>query len=379
MGKSTLFKALTLADTEIGAFPFTTIKANIGVGYVRTKCECIKNNTVCNPKNGVCRNGIRYSPTKLIDVAGLVPGAHEGKGLGNQFLDDLRQADALIHVVDISGNTNEAGEACKNHDPEKDILFLIEEVDQWFGQIVEKNYKKISNKIRCESNKIEVELCNVLSGLGVNEAQIKNALDKSGLSKNTAWSSKDCFDFAKELRMISKPIMIAANKVDSGFDNYMRLKDKYDMTPVCAEAELALREADINGLIEYIPGDSSFKVLKEIDGKKKAGLDFIKSKILEVHGSTGVQSIINSSVFEKLDMILVYPVENESKLSDTKGNVLPDSILLKNGATVLDLAYKIHSDIGDKFVSAIDCKKKMKVAKNHKLATGDIIKIHSRA
>ena len=110
VGKSTFFKAATLAEVEIGNYPFVTIKANSGVGYVKVKCVDQEFGVQCDPRKGYCKNGIRFVPVELIDVAGLVPGAHEGKGMGNQFLDDIRQADVLIHVIDGSGGTNEKGE-----------------------------------------------------------------------------------------------------------------------------------------------------------------------------------------------------------------------------------------------------------------------------
>ena len=375
VGKSTFFKALTLADAEIANFPFTTIKANVGVGYVRSACPCRDQNLKCNPRNSICRGGVRFTPVKLIDVAGLVPGAHEGKGLGNQFLDDLRQADALIHIVDISGRTSEGGEACEGHDPEEDIAFLMEEVDLWFAAIVKRNWSKVKNKIKYESKKLVEELMSILAGLGVSEYHVKCALEASGLAGKSDWTDEECERFAIKLRRISKPIIIAANKIDQGRGNFERLKDKYGMIPVCAEAELALREADKSGLIEYIPGDGTFTVRGDLDEKRKKALDYINEKILKVYGSTGAQAALNRAVYETLGLITVYPVENENKCADGKGMVLPDTYLMPKDSTALDLAYKIHTDIGNKFIGAIDCRTKMKVGKEHKLKDGDVIKI----
>jgi ribosome-binding ATPase len=375
VGKSTLFKALTLADAEIANFPFTTIKANVGVGYARSKCPCGDFKTPCNPRNSVCRDGVRFVPVKLIDVAGLVPGAHEGKGMGNQFLDDLRQADALIHVVDISGKTDENGEPSEGHDPEGDIRFLIEEVDLWFAAIVRKNWATVRSKVKYESKKIVAELMGVLAGLGIREGQVKKALDEAGLADSTEWGDEDCDRFARRLRAISKPIIIAANKIDQGHDNWERLRGKYDMVPVCAEAELALREADKHGLIRYVPGDGSFTVTGQVDDKRRKGLDYISERILKKYGSTGAQQALNKAVYETLGLITVYPVENENKVADGKGAVLPDAFLLPRDSTALDLAYKIHTDIGEKFIGAIDARTRMKVGKDHKLKEGDVIKI----
>ncbi len=377
VGKSTFFKALTLADAEIAGFPFTTIKANIGVGYVRGKCPCNEFNVECNPNNSVCKKGNRFTPIKIIDVAGLVPGAHEGKGLGNQFLDDLRQADVLIHIVDISGRTDELGEACVNHDPEEDIKFLEDEVNHWFAGIIRKNWKKIKSKIVHADAKLVDELTTILTGLSVSEGHVKNALKKTRLEDNRDWSDEDIMRFAIVLRQISKPILITANKIDLGMDNFDRLQAKYEMIPVCAEAELALREADAHELIEYVPGDGEFTVKGELTEKQSKAMEFVKTKILEKHGSTGVQKSLNKAVYDVLGLITVYPVENEGKLSDKKGKVLPDSYLVPNDSTALDLAYKVHTDIGEKFIGAVDARTKQKVGKDHVLADCDVIKIIS--
>jgi len=375
VGKSTFFKALTLAEAEIANFPFTTIKANIGVGYTRKECACKSLSVECSPNNSICREGNRFVPVKAIDVAGLVPGAHEGKGLGNQFLDDLRQADVLIHIIDISGRTNEKGEVTDNYDPEKDIKFLEEEIDLWFFQILKKNWKKIYNKTKHSHKDLITELAEQLSGLEVNEEQVGEAAKKSDLTESTDWSDEQLLEFATNLREISKPIIIAANKIDLDHGNFERLNENYNLVPVCSEAELALRQAEKAGIIGYLPGDKEFKIIKDVDEKQRKALEFIQNNVLNRHGSTGVQSCLNTAVFEILKQIVVYPVENENKFTDNKGNVLPDAHLLPEGSTALDLAYKVHTDIGDKFIGAIDCKTKMKVGKDHQLNDCDIIKI----
>ncbi|PNV77899.1 MAG: redox-regulated ATPase YchF, partial [Thermoproteota archaeon] len=94
VGKSTFFSAATMSEVEIGDRPFVTIKPNEGVGYVRVRSVCTELNVRCDPKYGWCNGINRFVPVKLMDVAGLVPGAHQGRGLGNQFLDDLRKSDA---------------------------------------------------------------------------------------------------------------------------------------------------------------------------------------------------------------------------------------------------------------------------------------------
>ena len=377
VGKSTFFKAATLIDAEIANFPFTTIKPNIGMAAVRVKCACKEFGVSCNPKNSVCMDGQRYIPVKAIDVAGLVPGAHEGKGLGNQFMDELRMADALIHVVDIAGRTNEKGEPATDHDPETDIKFLIEEIDMWFYSIIKKNWHKISSKIKYNNKDLLKELSEQMAGLGISEYSVKKALDISGLYDKSGWEDDDIKAFASKLREIAKPILIAGNKIDlDSKKNYERLKEEYAITAVCAEAELALRQAHNAGVIKYLPGDADFIILKEdLPEKQKKALDFMRTNILQKYDGTGVQKCINHAVFDVLKLIIVYPVENEGKLTDSKGNVLPDARLLPEGSKAIDLAYKIHTDIGDRFIGAIDCKTKKKIGRETVLKDGDVIKI----
>ncbi len=375
VGKSTFFKALTLSDVEIAGFPFTTIEANLGVGYVRVDCACRYFNLDCVPQNSFCVEGQRFVPVKIIDVAGLVPGAHKGKGLGNKFLDDLRRADALIHVVDIAGRTDEVGDPTEDHDPEFDIKFLEEEIDLWFHDILRRNWAKIAGKIKYAGSDLIRELTEQLSGLGVNDVQVKEAINKSGLAGKSGWGDEDLRIFSVRLRESSKQILVCGNKIDLDHTNFDRLKGKYTIIPSCADAELALRRAEKSNLISYLPGDCGFKILGDIDEKQRRGLDFIQEKVLDRFKSTGVQSCLNTAVFDMLKMIVAYPVENENKLTDSKGNVLPDAYLLPAGSTALDLAYRIHTDIGDRFIGAIDCKTKKKIGRDHVLCSGDVIKI----
>lgn len=381
VGKSTFFKALTLADAEVANYPFTTINANIGVGHVRVPCACKEFDVNCSPKNSICINKNRYVPVKVIDVAGLVPGAHEGKGLGNKFLDDLRQADALIHIIDISGKTDEKGEPCSGHDPESDIKFLENEIDMWFFSIIKRNWNKIYAKVRHGKHSVLKELAEQLSGLGINEHHIAHAMRESELTEEPDWTDDDLKNFAVNLRKISKPITIAANKIDlDNSGNFERLKENYDIIPVCSEAEFALKKATEARIIEYLPGDNDFKPLEkfnEINDKQKNALEFMKN-ILEKFGSTGVQECLNKAVFDVLKMIVVYPVEDEHKLMDGKGNILPDAFLMLAGSTAIDLAYRVHTDIGDKFIGAVDCKTHMKVGREHELKDGDVISILAR-
>ncbi|MEM5879244.1 MAG: redox-regulated ATPase YchF [Candidatus Aenigmatarchaeota archaeon] len=370
VGKSSFFKAATLIDVEIANRRFVTISPNAGIGYVITDCVCKEFGVKCNPKNSICKNGKRFIPIKLIDVAGLIPGAHAGKGLGNKFLDDLRQASAFIHIVDASGLTDAEGNPTQGYDPSFDVEFVKEEIELWFADVVKRALTKIG-KAGSKAELVQM-LAEQLSGLEVNKKQIETVLEK-------VWIS-DAEKFAREIRRISKPMLIAANKIDlpEAQKNFELLKEKFKdliIIPTSADYEIALRKAAEAGLIDYLPGDG-FKVLDEskLSEAQKKAMEKIRA-LIEKYGSTGVQDCLNKAVFDLLGYIVVYPVEDENKLCDKHGNVLPDALLMPKGSTALDLAFKIHTEIGEKFICAIDARSKRRLGKDYVLQNNDVIRI----
>jgi len=379
-GKSTFFSAASLVDAEIGNRPFVTIKPNQGTGYVTVKCVHQEFGKKCQPQNSKCEAGFREIPVTLLDVAGLIEGAWQGKGLGNQFMNDLMQASALIHVLDCSGTTDAEGNATKGHNPAEDVRFLEKEVDYWVKGILQRNWDKIS-KTADASGKPWEGIAKQLSGLGMNEEQVRNVFEREGFGeKPSEWNEEELLRFASAIRQKSKPMLIACNKMDlpEAKENFEALKKEFPekiFVPCCAEAELALRKAAKAGLIEYVPGSGEFRELKEMPEKQKKALDFIREQVLSVFGSTGVQEAINKTAFGLLKLIVVYPVEDANKLSSGKGHVLPDAYLLKEGSTAIDLAAAIHTDFVQRFVAAIDCRTKQKLGKEHSLKNNDVVKV----
>lgn len=381
VGKSTFFKAATLAEVEIASYPFTTIKPNHGIGFVKIDCIDKEFNTQCQPNHGFCINHKRFVPVELMDVAGLVPGASEGKGLGNQFLDDLRQADVFIHIIDISGATDEKGKPIENYDISKDIIFLEKELNQWFLGILKKVWKSFARKSELEEDNFAQAVANQFSGLKVKEEDIKNVLLKLNLPKKAStWNDKQLLEFASELRKESKPMIIAANKIDTpkGKENYEKLKNQFldlIIIPCSADSELALREAAKTELIDYIPGEKDFKIKGNLTEKQKQALEKIKKNILEKYKTgTGVQAILNYAVFDLLKYIAIFPA-GAHKLADSKGKILPDCFLLPPDSTALDFAYFLHTDFGKNFVRAIDARTKKILGKNYKLKNRDALEI----
>jgi len=381
-GKSSFFSAATLVDVEISNRPFVTIKPNQGIGYVTTKCAHTEfDKGACQPQNSKCINGIREIPITLYDVAGLVPDAWQGKGLGNRFLGDIMQARALIHVLDVSGRTDAEGNPTKGRNPQLDVEFLEKEISYWIRGILMEGWQKLSKQAAMDSKGPAAALAKQLSGLGISEENAKDVLKQGTFSERVDnWSEDEILRFSEEIRKKSKPMLIAANKIDlpESKENYEKLCAQFPekkIVPCCAEAELALRRAARSGAIEYVPGAKEFKIVKEMDEKQKKALEFIQKNILDVWGGTGVQQAINETAFNLLELMVVYPVEDQHKMISGKGHYLPDAYLLKKGATALELAGEIHSDFIKRFVAAVDCRSGMKLGKEHALKNNDIVKI----
>jgi ribosome-binding ATPase YchF (GTP1/OBG family) len=360
-GKSTFFKAATLMNVEIANYPFTTISANRGTSYVRVPCPCTQLKARC----GHCMDGVRFVPIELVDVAGLVPEAHKGRGLGNTFLDNLRQSEAIINVIDASGGTDIEGNVlgAPSHDPLEDITLLESEISLWVTGIIEKNWQRLAKKAQLERNIANV-IASQLAGLNIEARQIKNAMQTQGLFDTSpeSWEREDIINLSQQIRKIAKPIVIAANKKDvASSDNISRIA--------------ALRLAQQKGLIVYVPGDTHFTIVTSLNQQQKTALERLK-KFVGGEG-TGVQKCLNMTVFDVLRYIVVYPVEDEHRWSDKQGRVLPDALLMKGGGTAKDLAFKVHSDIGHGFLYAIDVRTKKRLGEHHELQNGDIIKIVS--
>ncbi len=388
VGKSTFFAAATLAQVEIANHPFTTIEPNVGVGYVRVRCAHVELGLPkCDPATGYCLEGWRFIPVKLMDVAGLIPGAHQGRGLGNKFLDDLRKADALILVVDAAGATDPEGRPAKpgTTDPVEEVRWLERELDEWFYRIVSRDWDRFAKSLY-DRNPVDA-LAQRLSGIGVKKHHVEQVLKETGLEEKHPmhWSRDDLKTFASALRRASKPMLIAANKadLDPAPDNIKRMQRElpYPVVPTSAAAELALRKAAKAGLIRYIPGDPDFEVIDEsrLTGQQRRALDYIRERVLKRYGSTGVQDAINKTVFDLLDMIVVYPVEDANKYTDSKGRILPDAYLVPRGTTARQLAYMIHTDLGKTFLYAIDAKTKRRIGEDHPLENGAVVKIVAAA
>lgn len=388
-GKSTFLNAACLTNAKVSELPFTTIEPNKGVAYIKINCVCKELNVKDNPKNSYCVIGNRFIPINILDVAGLVPDAHKGKGLGNRFLNDLGTADVLIHIVDISGSLDKNGKRIKigENDPYEDIIFLENEINLWFKQILEReDWSKFLNLFSRGKKKFVEELHKRLSGIKVKRHQIGLALKQSNLGdKNpSSWSDDDLLIFSKNLRELSKPILILANKIDkeNGMENFVVLKKKFEgeVIPCSALAEYFLRKYHQEKKIDYLPGSDNFNIMgdQNLGQKELQMLNKIREIILNPFKETGIQKALNFAVFNTLNQICVYPISDINKYTDNKGNVLPDAFLVKKGTLLKNFVRdKIHTDLADHFIFGIDARTKKRLGENYELNHNDIIKIVS--
>ncbi len=380
-GKSTFYKAATMADVEVGNYPFTTIDANRGVTHVRTECPCLERDERCGDEH--CHDGKRYVPVELLDVAGLVPGAHEGRGLGNQFLDELTNADVILHVVDAAGATDEEGEPVEvgAHDPVEDLDFIEREMDLWLASIVDRNWESVERASRSPDFDLDDQLTEMLTGVGATEADVAAVLrDLEYPEDPIQWTDEDREALASEIRARTKPIVVVANKADiAPEENLERLQEAAGtVVPATADGELALRRAADAGLVDYDPGDPDFEILGDVSDQQAEGLEKIRDVMAEF-GGTGVQQALDIAAYDVLDHLTAFPVQNETKWTDGQGNVLPDAHLLPRGSTPLDLAFAVHSDIGEGYVHAVDAKSGRRISDEQELEEGDVIKVVSAA
>jgi ribosome-binding ATPase len=386
-GKTTFFNSATLSSAEISNYPFTTKQPAIGNAHAITLCVHKEFNLQDQPKNSRCIDGWRFIPIELVDLPGLIKGAWEGKGLGNQFLSIAAQSDALLHVVDASGSIDASGKIAEpgTGDPIADVADIEEELVMWYLKLLEANRDKISRAINSGMDTISA-ITEVFRGINVREDHVKVALQANNLTgtKFDDFGPEESKDFCWSLRDISKPTLIVANKVDlpTATDNFRRLQEEYKdviVIPASADAELTLRRAENRGLIQYIPGDERFEIKEQsvLNDKQKWALNFIRKDILGEYMRTGVQFAINVAVFKLLKMNAVYPVADSQKFADKHGNVLPDVYLMRAGSTVEDLAREIHSELAKGILYAMDARDGLRLPVNYHLKDRDVLSIVS--
>ena len=387
VGKSTFFNALTMLDVPMAPYPFTTLAPNRGVGAVRAPCPHAEKGTPCTPGNARCVDGTRWVPVTLVDVPGLVPGAHEGKGLGHQFLDDLRASVGFLQVVDLSGATDAEGRVVPvgTHDPAREVEWLEDELVAWVAEILGRDFDRHVRPVETEGGKVEEFLAQRLAGLSVSMAAVMAALRTTSVDRHrpSRWSDADRRALARDLLRAAKPRVVVANKCDRATPAQGGLLaqaiEPVPSVPTAADAELTLRRASRAGLVEYRPGDATFQVRDgtRLTAGQSHALDEIR-RILHDWGSTGVQPALESMVFSRLGRMVVYPVEDETHWTDGQGRVLPDALLVPVGTPARAVAYRVHTDLGEHFIRAIDGRTHRALAADHPLEPNAVVRIVAR-
>ncbi|WP_298406989.1 YchF-related putative GTPase [Ferroplasma sp.] len=377
-GKSTLFSAITSIDVDIANYPFTTIKPNVGISFIKDKCPENEITAKCNPREGRCAEGIRYIPVEIIDVPGLIEGASEGKGMGNEFLDNVRDADIIINLFDVSGMTDLEGNLSENkHDPKEDVKFVYREIVNWMNGKISKDWQKFSRKEDNSPERLEVKMLQKAATFGLNEKDVIFIMTKEKFpDKLIHWGNDDINRFSEAILKYAKPVFNIGNKSDLLTEEALKeFSGEETNYLISAQYELLIEKAFNNGYISSDGNDFTFTaksgeaqktVLNEIMLKYKSG------SIMRFYD-------VLTAIIKSLGYIVVYPVLDETRWEDKNGNVLPDAYLMKEGDTALDLAYKIHTDIGKNFIRAVNGRTKRIIGKDYKLLNNDVIKVISNS
>jgi ribosome-binding ATPase len=312
-------------------------------------------------------------------VAGLVPGAHQGKGLGNKFLDDLRHADALIHVVDVSGTTDAEGKATRGYDPSVDIAWLRDEIVRWvLGNLMQKwgGIKRRHTAIKATA--VET-LQNQFSGYGSNAAVVARTLDKLQLKLPLQdWSDETIEAVVNAFVDEKFPTVLGLNKIDhpDADKNISKIAkaEKPERIVLCsAISEVFLRRLAKQGFVRYIPGSEFVDTredlieqgeqdgggLKEMDEKLKTRIENLKDMVLYRFGSTGVNQVLTRAS-EVLGLVPVFPVRNigtfgsgDAGQAGERAAVFRDCVLVKKGSTVREVYRKIMGDAPLAYVETV--------------------------
>lgn len=336
-------KAATDAKARVGNFPFTTIEPNVGVSAFEVRCACaaLQLSAQCRPKHGSCVNGVRSVPVKVLDVAGLVPGAHEGLGLGNAFLGDLCGAHVLLHIVDASGTTNEKGEETSGYNPVNDAEWLELEIEQWIHKNLMKHWPAAARRHATKKQSVAKTLQALLGGYGAKTSIVQEVLATEGVQDPcdlTTWDEERVRQFTRDFIAARFRLVLVLNKIDKkDAERWLpKLLAKYtdeSRVVLCsAAAETALRGLARKGHIVY---DRRTNTLEpgsvEMTDKQRRTFESIRDMIVERFGSTGVQEAINCAV-KQAGVVVVYPVRSIHTMMGSEG-VLSDAMTVRRGTT----------------------------------------------
>jgi len=236
VGKSTLFNAITRAGIEAANYPFCTIEPNVGIVEVPDpRLEALAE--IVKPQK------IQHAIVEFVDIAGLVAGASKGEGLGNKFLANIRETDAIVHVVRCFDDGNIVHVAGKV-DPLADVEVINTELALADMETVDKTNAREQKKAK-SGDKEAIVLCALLD-------KVQKHLDQ-GQPVRTMGLDKDQLFLLKPLCLLTvKPVMYLANVEENGFDNNPLLakveelgkKEHAPVVAVCAKIESEIADLE---------------------------------------------------------------------------------------------------------------------------------------
>lgn len=236
VGKSTLFNAITRAGIEAANYPFCTIEPNVGIVEVPDK-RLDGLSAIVKPQR------VQHAIVEFVDIAGLVAGASKGEGLGNKFLANIRETDAIAHVVRCFDDGNIVHVAGKV-DPLADIEVINTELALADMETVERTMNRESKKAK-SGDKEAIALCAVLE-------KVQKHLD-NGQPVRTLGLDADQLHLLKPLCLLTvKPVMYLANVEESGFENNpllakveeMGKKEHAPVVAICAKIESEIADLE---------------------------------------------------------------------------------------------------------------------------------------
>ncbi len=236
VGKSTLFNAITRAGIEAANYPFCTIEPNVGIVEVPdVRLDALSK--IVNPQR------VQHAIVEFVDIAGLVAGASKGEGLGNKFLANIRETDAIAHVVRCFDDGNIVHVAGKV-DPLADIEVINTELALADMETVERTVNREGKKAK-SGDKDAIALCGVLE-------KVQKHLD-NGQPVRTMGLDADQLHLLKPLCLLTvKPVMYLANVEENGFDNNpllakveeMGKKEHAPVVAICAKIESEIADLE---------------------------------------------------------------------------------------------------------------------------------------
>jgi GTP-binding protein YchF len=304
-GKSSLFNALSQAGAEAANYPFTTIEPNVAVVPVRDE-------RLEEVARTVGASNIVWDTIEFHDIAGLVAGAHQGEGLGNKFLANIRETDALLHVVRAHHDENVIHPEGKV-DPASDMETIETELMYADLDSAERRHAKVVRDARSGDRAAIAE-----------EAWLRDVIEalQSGRPVRTVPAPADAPDAVRNLSPLTgKPVLFVAN-VDEGDDAVPSVVADHAAAEGAAAVAISSRlEAELSEL-----DDEDAAAMRADLGVSESGLDRV------VRGAFGL-----------LDLIAFF----------TAGEAKPaQSWHLRNGLSVWHAAGQIHTDIQKGFVRA---------------------------